>query len=559
MGPFLPHNESVWSLGFTPDGRRLITSSVDHVTKIWDVATGTLTMPPLNNGGDCGLSIISEDGSKIYLGFKNGGGELWDLNSGERLAEITTPGGGLSGRSWAPDGQHVVVCTVDGKVRRLRLGGGRAQPLSLRTDRSFRGMAFEPDAVTQALWLSDSRARVLDVTSGREGVGGFVYPKPQISAIFLRPDLHVMLARIHPNEWQSWWFNRDGVTKAVAMPNLEGGEFAFSQAGDLVARLQNNPYPCADILSLRSGQQAGPTLKFDTPFFAPSANFDPLGRYLAVGGVFGSAKIWDVATGNVAIDFQTPNTARNNFVLFSPDGGRVATANIQGETQVWDAVSGRTISPVFERSAYIWSAEYSRDGKYLVTGDWEGAARVWNAFTGEAVGLTMTHAARVSIVHFSPDGKRVLTASADGTARVWDAVSGRPLTESLPHGEELLEASFNADGRFIMTRAGATQRVWSVPEEPGDLATPDWLLQLGTLCASKSLTPDGQFVDTPGEAERIDDLRRQLTALPHNAPYLEWGRWFLADPATRSIAPGFTITPGEANKLSSEFLSDGAR
>jgi len=33
-GDFLPHNESVWSIIFTPDGRRLVTSSVDHVTKI---------------------------------------------------------------------------------------------------------------------------------------------------------------------------------------------------------------------------------------------------------------------------------------------------------------------------------------------------------------------------------------------------------------------------------------------------------------------------------------------------------------------------------------------
>lgn len=34
---------------------------------------------------------------------------------------------------------------------------------------------------------------------------------------------------------------------------------------------------------------------------------------------------------------------------------------------------------------------------------------------------------------------------------------------------------------------------------------------------------------------------------------VEWGRWFLADRATRSIAAGFTITPAEAEKLAKEM------
>lgn len=41
--------------------------------------------------------------------------------------------------------------------------------------------------------------------------------------------------------------------------------------------------------------------------------------------------------------------------------------------------------------------------------------------------------------------------------------------------------------------------------------------------------------------------------LPDDSPYVEWGRWFLADRATRSVAPGFTITPAEAEKLAKEM------
>ena len=52
---------------------------------------------------------------------------------------------------------------------------------------------------------------------------------------------------------------------------------------------------------------------------------------------------------------------------------------------------------------------------------------------------------------------------------------------------------------------------------------------------------------------KIADIRRTLAALPDDSPYVEWGRWFLSDRATRSIAPGFTITPAEAQKLAEDL------
>ena len=50
-----------------------------------------------------------------------------------------------------------------------------------------------------------------------------------------------------------------------------------------------------------------------------------------------------------------------------------------------------------------------------------------------------------------------------------------------------------------------------------------------------------------------DASRRTPDALPNDAPYVEWGRWFLANRATRSVAPGFTLTPAEAEKVAKEM------
>ncbi len=96
--------------------------------------------------------------------------------------------------------------------------------------------------------------------------------------------------------------------------------------------------------------------------------------------------------------------------------------------------------------------------------------------------------------------------------------------------------------------------IWSVPPPlPAGEKTPEWLLDLAAICAGKTLNEEGQFVPATDAFGKIADLRRTLAELDDDAPDVERGRWFLADRATRSVAPGFTITPAEAEKLAKEL------
>ncbi len=85
---------------------------------------------------------------------------------------------------------------------------------------------------------------------------------------------------------------------------------------------------------------------------------------------------------------------------------------------------------------------------------------------------------------------------------------------------------------------------WNAAARP-----PEWLLDLAAICAGKTLNEDGLFMTATDAFGKIAAIRRELAARPDDAPYVEWGRWFVADRATRSIAPGGTITPAEAEKL----------
>ena len=66
------------------------------------------------------------------------------------------------------------------------------------------------------------------------------------------------------------------------------------------------------------------------------------------------------------------------------------------------------------------------------------------------------------------------------------------------------------------------------PPLPAGATTPAWLLDLAAICAGKTLNEEGAFESAAAMFGKIDDIRRTLTALPDNAPYVEWGRWFLS-------------------------------
>jgi WD40 repeat protein len=89
------------------------------------------------------------------------------------------------------------------------------------------------------------------------------------------------------------------------------------------------------------GHQPNPIFERDRTVQAVAA--DPVGRWLATGSDDGTARIWDVATGecqHVLADHAHPVTA----LAASPDGTWLATAGHDDTLRVWDAASGSAVA-----------------------------------------------------------------------------------------------------------------------------------------------------------------------------------------------------------------------
>jgi WD40 repeat protein len=207
---------------------------------------------------------------------------------------------------------------------------------------------------------------------------------------------------------------------------------------------------------------------------------------------------------------------------------------------VWDAQTGQPLSEPLKHSGNVRSAQFSLDGKCIVTAS-DGGVRVWDAQTGQPLTEPMKHSGRVHSAQFSPDGRWIVTAS-DDDARVWDAQTGQPLTEPFKHNGKLFSAQLSPDGKRIITAwDDGTARVWDIaPSAPNH---PDWLTQLAEVVSGECLNNQGVLEQTKLNCGKVlNQLRQRLNQEPDDDEWVQWGRWFLADPATRTISPFSKIT-----------------
>ena len=108
------HSSWVWSVAVFPDGRHIVSASVDKTLKVWDVAAGACVATLEGHSSSVyGVAVFS-DGRRIISGSGDGNLKLWgvapvsvDLS---KLVELRT----LEGHSnWVRCGVHctcVMIC-----------------------------------------------------------------------------------------------------------------------------------------------------------------------------------------------------------------------------------------------------------------------------------------------------------------------------------------------------------------------------------------------------------------------------------------------------------------
>jgi WD40 repeat protein len=364
------HISDVFSIAFSPDGKRLATASADHTAKLWDALNGRELLTLHGHTGDVRGIAFSPDGKRLATASADHTAKLWDAFSGRELLTLSGHADVVIGVAFSPDGKR--LATTGGGIAKLWDPISGQELLILRGHLgTVIGVAFSPDGKLLATTSMDRTAKVWNTVSGQE----------------------LLTLRGHSAGVQDVTFNSDGKRLATA-------------SADHTARVWD-AVSGHELLALR-----GHT---DTVI---SVAFSPDGKRLATASADQSAKLWDVFSGDELVSFRNHQSDVMG-VAFNPDGKRLVTTSRDCTARVWNAVSGDELLTLRGHTGAVYRVAFSPDGKRLATASWDHTAKVWDAPSGQELLTFRNNQSFVLGVAFSPDGKRLATSSLDETVQLY--------------------------------------------------------------------------------------------------------------------------------------------
>ncbi|MBM4069542.1 MAG: hypothetical protein FJ271_11420 [Planctomycetes bacterium] len=108
------HRHAVMAIAFTPDGRSLVSASVDHFIRHWDTSTGKQLWHWEEFGGGIASLAISPDGRFLLAGSQSNQVYLLEMATGRQIKQFLGHRGPVYAMTFAPHGRTAVSGSFDG-------------------------------------------------------------------------------------------------------------------------------------------------------------------------------------------------------------------------------------------------------------------------------------------------------------------------------------------------------------------------------------------------------------------------------------------------------------
>jgi len=520
---FKGHSGSVTSAAFSPDGRRVVTASLDGTARIWDAATRAELVKLKGHSGVVLSACFDCTGRRVMTSGEDGTARLWDASSGQELVKLKGHSGVVWSAAFGPDGSKAATADADGRVYVWNLASGKPRATLEGHSGAVLSVAFSADGRRMVTASKDETSRVWDAIMFRElsrlrGHAGWV------RCAALSPDGKVALTGGDDGTARLW---NAGSGEALARIDSHSGgvmSVAFSPNGRWL--FMGGDHGAARVLDAASRAELA-KLEGHSDVVMGAA-FSPDGLQVVTASRDSTARVWDAA-GRRGLGKLEGHKGAMWCASCSPDGRWVVTAGEDGTTRLWDSARREEVSKIEGYPGVVRSAAFSPDGREVVTAGEDGAARFWEVATRKQLGKLEGHFGWVWSAAFSPDGSQVVTVGHDGTARIWERARCKELVRLEGHAGVTLSAAFSPDGRRVVTASqDGTARVW-------DAASGKELAILnGSSGAvwSTAFSPDGRRVATASQDGIVrlwDAASHQELAKLEGHSSVAWSVTFSAD------------------------------
>ena len=567
-GARMPHGGQTLNGGFSHDGTKLATYSSDGTARLWEVPSGKPLGPPLVHGSDVNRAQFTADDATLVTLSGDGIARVWRVATGE-LALEPIRGGEARAAHVHPTRPEIILSGTDGLLRRWQIAASAARPMEIPADPNRLAFARNARGEPSAWAIYPTRMQKIDLLTGAASGSAIEFPTALRGAL-LAPNEARLAVRTEADELELWQLEGAKITRRGLGVIQSGGganiNIRFSPDSAFLAR--GSQASQLTVWDAKTGDTLlGPLENLGLAASRHLSAYSQSSRHLIAQN--SSANENTVAIVDLA-QRKPGHLIRNGggpvwAIALSPDERWVALGDSNGVIKIWDIATNELVgAPLVPRRTIIRGASFDRGGGRLLS--WNRTeVYLWDVATRKRLLPVMPAGTDVITAIFSPDESRIASfATTRGEVRVFDAATGAQLGEPIlgAHSTTFVPISFTADGRFLITQTpplpGAGNvavsdttglLVWPVPPGSSGQPLPAWLARLASAVAGGEIDRNGVLQDRVAGADVFDEIRAELAAQPKDAPYAEWGRWILADRATRPIGPGLKITAVEAGKL----------
>jgi WD40 repeat protein len=239
-----------------------------------------------------------------------------------------------------------------------------------------------------------------------------------------------------------------------------------------------------------------------------------------------------------------PQRGRINAVSFSKDGGQLLAAGgepgVFGEARLWNVADGQPVRMFQGHQDSLLSAVISPDGKLLATSSYDQQIKLWDVAGGQELRTLAGHNDAVFDLAFRPDGKILASASGDRTVKLWDVASGERLDTFGQPLKELYCVAFSPDGRRVA--AGGVDnriRVWQISDQGKENTNPLVYSRFAHEGAVVKLAYSGKTIVSAGEDRTVKiwdaDTMTERFELERQS---DWAPALAVSPDGKSVAVG---------------------